>query len=130
MNVLCKNNEALLLFAKYKGKIISGILIDFVGPMAIYHHAASDNAYRNIPANYLLLWEAIKEAKKRKKTFFNLFGIAPSDNKHHPWSGFTMFKMGFGGERVEFIHAMDLPLSALYWKTYSIDLITKKIKGY
>jgi len=130
MEILGKDNEALLFFAIYENKIISGVLIDFVGPMAMYHHAASDDAYRNIPANYLLLWEAILEAKKRGKTYFNLFGIAPENVRNHPWSGFTLFKTGFGGERVEFLHAMDLPLSSFYWKTFLIDWITKKRKGY
>ena len=98
--------------------------------MAIYHHAASDLSYKNIPANYLLLWEAILEAKRRGKTYFNLFGIAPENTKNHPWNGFTLFKTGFGGERVEYIHAMDLPLNILYWKTFLIDLLTKLKKGY
>lgn len=130
IEILGKDDEALLFFAKYEGKIISGVLIDYVGPMAIYHHAASDAEYRNIPANYLLLWEAMLEAKKKGKKYFNLFGIAPENSKNHPWSGFTLFKSGFGGERVEFLHAMDLPLSTKYWKTFMIDWITKKRKGY
>lgn len=130
VDILSEDNEVLLIFAKYEGKVISGVLIDFVGTIAIYHHAASDSEYRNIPANYLLLWEAIKEAKQRGKKFFNLFGIAPLDAKKHPWNGFTLFKTGFGGERIEFVHAMDLPLGVLYWRTYLIDWITKKKKGY
>jgi len=130
IEVLGKADEALFFFARYEGKIISGVLIDFIGSMAIYHHAASDLQYKHIPANYLLLWEAIREAKRRGKTYFNLFGVAPEGAKNHPWSGFTLFKTGFGGERTEYIHAMDLPLSPLYWKTYMIDLITKVKKGY
>jgi len=130
IEILGKDEEALLFFAKYQNKIIAGVLIDFIGPLAVYHHAASDTEYKNIPANYLLLWEAIKEAKKRGKKFFNLWGVAPENAKNHPWSGFTLFKTGFGGERIEFLHAMDLPLSPLYWKTFLIDWITKKRKGY
>ncbi len=128
--VLQKDDEIALFLATYEEKIIAGILIDYIGPVAIYHHAASNAQYRNIPANYLLLWEAIIEAKKRNKLYFNLWGIAPTESKKHPWSGFTLFKTGFGGERVEFLHAMDLPLSQSYWKTYVIDWITKKRKGY
>lgn len=130
VEVLSKGDEVLLLFAKYENKIISGVLIDFVGPIGIYHHAASNIEYKNIPSNYFLLWEAILEAKKRGKKFFNLWGIAPENKNNHPWSGFTLFKIGFGGERVEFIHAMDLPLGLGYLKTYVIDWVTKKRKGY
>jgi lipid II:glycine glycyltransferase (peptidoglycan interpeptide bridge formation enzyme) len=128
--ILGEDNQAMLFLAEYHDKIIAGMLIDFVGYVAIYHHAASDSEYKQIPVNYLLLWEAMKEAKKRGKEYFNLFGIAPDNKKKHPWSGFTLFKTGFGGETVEFMHAMDLPLHPLYMKTYVVDWITKKRKGY
>lgn len=125
-----KDGQAILLLAKYKHKIICGAIIAFVGNMAIYRHGASDEAYRNIPASYLLQWEAIKEAKKRGKTVYNFWGIAPTEAKNHPWQGLTLFKTGFGGKKEEFLHAQDLPLSPLYWKTYLIESITKWHKGY
>lgn len=128
--VFRNDNQIELFLAKYEKKVIAGILIDYVGPLAVYHHAASDSAYKHIPANYLLLWEAMVEAKLRNKLFFNLWGIAPLEKKNHPWSGFTLFKSGFGGERTEFLHAMDLPFSQAYLKTFFIDWITKKRKGY
>lgn len=130
LQVLSVTDEAQLLLAQFEGEVIAGVLIDYSGPMAIYHHAASDERFKHIPANYLLLWEAIREAKTRNKKIFNFWGIAPSEENNHPWAGFTRFKTGFGGERKEFLHAMDLPISYLYWKSYAIDLFTKMKKGY
>lgn len=128
--VLSKDNQEVLFMAKYQGKIISTAFIAFVGPMAIYRHSASDDAYRNIPASYLIQWEAIKEAKKRGLKYYNFWGVAPTDDPKHPWQGFTLFKTGFGGEKKEFLHAMDLPLTPLYWKNYLADWIDKLNKGY
>lgn len=128
--VFGKDNQALLFSAEYNRKIISSALVLFVGDMAIYRHGASSEEFRNVPVSYLLQWEAILEAKKRGKRRYNFWGVAPSDSKNHPWQGLTLFKTGFGGERLEFLHAQDLPLGIWYWKTYLIEYLAKKIKGY
>lgn len=125
-----KEGKAMLFLAKFDGKIIAGALISFVGNMAIYRHGASDEAYRHIPASYMIQWHAILEAKKRGKTLYNFYGIAPTEDKTHPWYGLTLFKTGFGGEKREFLHAMDIPLRMIYWKSFLIDTITKIKKGY
>lgn len=130
LEVLGENNEAILFVAKYNSAIVGGALIDFVGNMAVYHHGATDDAYRDVPIAYLLQWHAIKEAKRRGKTFYNFWGIAPTDSKKHPWYGLSLFKMGFGGEKWEFRHAIDLPLSFGYWKNYAVELLFKLRRGY
>lgn len=128
--IFSKDNQALLFFAKYNDKIISAAMIIFLQEMAIYHHGASLEEYRHLPSAYLLQWQAILEAKKRGKKFYNFWGISPLNSKNHPWSGLTLFKTGFGGYTQEFIHAKDFSLNISYWKTYLIEYISKKIKGY
>ncbi|HSX40671.1 MAG TPA: peptidoglycan bridge formation glycyltransferase FemA/FemB family protein [Candidatus Saccharimonadales bacterium] len=123
-------NQEVLFFAEFEKKIIAAALIAFAGNTAIYRHSASDDNYRNIPAMYLIQWHAIQEAKKRGVKLYNFWGIAPDVSSRHPWSGLTLFKTGFGGEKKEFLRAQDLPLSLNYWKTYAIDSIFKKLKGY
>lgn len=125
-----KNNEEMLFLATYNGKVISGAIIAFVGSMAIYRHGASDNAFRDIPASYAIQREAIREAKKRGVKLYNFWGIAPTERKTHPWYGLSLFKMGFGGKRVELLHAQDLPLNFFYWKTHLIEKIATWRKGY
>jgi lipid II:glycine glycyltransferase (peptidoglycan interpeptide bridge formation enzyme) len=127
-DIFTKDEQSLLFLAKYDSKIISGAIIDFVGDMAIYRHGASSSEYRNIPAAYLLQWEAILEAKKRGKKIYNFWGIAPENAKNHPWQGHTLFKTGFGGEREFYIPTMDLPMNIRYWKNYAIDWISTKKK--
>lgn len=130
-DVFVRDNQASLFLARYDNKIIAGALVIFLEKMAIYHHAASRAAYRTIPASYLLQWEIIQEVKKRKIPLYNFWGVvSESDSKRHPWQGLSLFKKGFGGERREFIHAHDLPLSIWYWKTYLIESISKIRKGY
>lgn len=128
--IFAKNNNVKLFLARYEGKLIAGAMVIFYGNQAVYHHAASDTTYRDIPAAYLLQWEAIKEAKRQKKALYNFWGIVPPEKTKHPWQGLTLFKTGFGGRRVNFIHAQDLPLTPGYWKTYLIETAWRIKKGY
>ncbi len=125
-----QDDSMLLYLATFEKKIISGALIAFVGDMAIYRHGATLFEYRTIPASYVIQWEAIKEAKKRGKKLYNFWGVSPTLSQKHPWYGLTLFKMGFGGQKEEFVHAQDKPLSPLYAKTFLIEYLTKIRKGY
>lgn len=128
--IFSKDNQEELYLVEYENKIIAGALIAYVGNMAMYRHSALDKNYHHIPASYRIQWEAIREAKKRGLQLYNFWGIAPSNDQNHPWQGLTLFKTGFGGEKKEFVHAHDLPLSPWYWKNYAIDFLTKIRKGY
>lgn len=123
------NDDQILLFEGYfHEKLLSGALILFYNHQAIYHHSASID--QKIPVNYLLQWEAIQEAKRRGKALYNFWGVAPEGNVRHPWQGLSLFKKGFGGRLVEYIHAKDLPLSPLYCATYMVEKVRKLWKGY
>lgn len=123
-----KKDQILLFKGYFEGKLLSVALILFYNDQAIYHHSASID--QKIPVNYLLQWEAIKEAKRRNKKIYNFWGIAPSDRKTHPWYGLSLFKKGFGGRVVEYMHAQDLPISPKYLMTLMVESLRKIKKGY
>lgn len=129
-SIFTKAKQAKLFLAKYEGQVLSGALIIFYGDQAVYHHGASSDEHKEIPAAYLLQWKAIKEAKKLGKKLYNFWGVVPEDKPKHPWQGLTLFKTGFGGRRLNFIHAQDLPLGFGYWKTFFIETLTRIKKGY
>ncbi len=122
------DDQILLFKGYYEKRLISAALIIFYSNQAIYHHSASIE--QKIPVNYLLQWEVIKEAKKRKMDFYNMWGIAPVGKIRHPWKGLSIFKQGFGGEIKEYLHAQDFPLSIRYCATYIWEWLRKIKKGY
>jgi len=125
-----KNDGQISVFsAKYNGEIISSAIIVFYGNQAFYHHGASSSKYKKIPTSYLVLWEAIKEARKRKKEIFNFYGIV-EDRPKHPWFGLSKFKKGFGGYKKELLHCQDLPLSKKYFIAWLIETVRKAKRGY
>lgn len=124
------DNQVTIFFGKYKQETISSAIIIFWQNIAFYHHGASCLKYPKIPASYLLQWEAIREAKKRGCKIYNFWGIASDESRHHPWAGLTLFKMGFGGQKKEYLKTQDLPLSKKYWLTYIFEKIRKIKRGF
>lgn len=122
------DDQAKLFLAKYKGEIVSAAMIMFYKDQAVYHYAANSLEYPKVPTSYLIIWQAILEAKKRGLKTFNFWGIAPPDKPNHRFAGVTIFKKGFGGEEKVFLHAQDLPLSAWYGVNFIIEEIRKKAR--
>jgi lipid II:glycine glycyltransferase (peptidoglycan interpeptide bridge formation enzyme) len=127
-NIFKKTHQVIILEAKYEGKVLAAALFIAFGNQLIYHHSASIT--NRIPVNYLLQWRAIERAKQMGKSIYNFWGIAPTDNLRHPWRGLTLFKQGFGGREVRFMHAQDLPLSPFYKISYTIEMVRKTTRGY
>lgn len=124
-----KTNDAIIFLAKYKGKIISASIVTFFGDSAFYNHGASIES--KIPASYAIQWQAILEAKRRSKKFYNFWGgITPEGQRNHPWAGITLFKTGFGGYKYETIHAYDLPTSKLYLPISVFESLRYKLRGH
>lgn len=126
--VFANEHNALLFLGRYQGKIFAAAIVLFYGKQAIYHHSASIS--NTVGVNYLIQWEAIKEAKKRGINVYNFWGIAPENKPNHPWQGLSLFKMGFGGRKIEYIHAYDYPVSPFYYLTRSIETIRRIIRHY
>lgn len=123
-----KRNQAMLYMGKYKGKTYASAIVLYYGTQAIYHHGASVNA--PVPISAFVQWRALCDAKKRGMTVYNFWGIASENNPRHPWRGITVFKKGFGGQSVEYMHAFDIPVSPLYFFTRVVDLYRKYTRGY
>ncbi len=116
-----QDNQARLFLIKRGEENLVAAIIIFYGNTAYYHHSASGEKARELSASYFLQWRVIQEAKKRGCRHYNFWGIAPTDNPKHRFAGVTLFKKGFGGERVDWLHAQDLPLSPFYWLTYLFE---------
>lgn len=120
------DNQILAFFSRYKGEVLSSAVVVYWQGKGFYHHGASDLKY-DVPISYPVQWEAIKEAKERGCEAYNFWGVAPEDaSDDHPWSGLTLFKTGFGGERQRYVKTQDFPLSLTYWPTYWFEKLRRK----
>lgn len=125
-----EDNQIALFFANYQGKPIAASYGIFWSGMAFYHHAALLPEFKKVPAAYLLQWQAIKEAKKRGCKVYDFWGYSdPLRYPKHPYSGPTLFKMGFGGYKDEYVKTQDLVISQRYWLNYIIETARKVKRG-
>ena len=118
------NQAKLYVCSLGKIPLVASIII-FYGDYAYYHHSGSSKKAREVPASYFMQWKIIQESKKRGCQYYNLWGIAPNDNPNHRFAGVTLFKKGFGGERLDWLHAVDLPTHSLYWITYFFETVRR-----
>ena len=131
-----KDNEILIFLGKYKGRVVSAAIFIIWQNMCFYHHSGSLTEFNKIPVSYLLQWNAIKEAKSRGCKTYNFWGIAPdisveedASKSKHPWAGLSLFKMGFGGYKKEYIKTQDFIVSQKYWINYIIEIARRKKRG-
>lgn len=105
---------AHLLTAIFGDDIITTWILFVWKDFLYYPYGASSDKYRNVMANNLMMWEAIKFGKKLGLKTFDLWG-------REEGKGFTKFKEGYNPQVVEFLGSWDLiinkPLYYLYRTT-------------
>lgn len=127
--VFVADGKALLYSAWHEKNLLAQAFIIFYGEEAIYHYGASTVEGRKYPGSYLLQWEAVREAKKRKMTRYNFWGVSPENQQDHRFHGISIFKRGFGGSDVEYLHAQDLIINRpKYLFNWTIEKIRKKAR--
>lgn len=122
-------HAATLYIAEYDNRPIAAALVYDNDDTRTYAHAAADDEYRRLSAGTALVGQMILDAKRAGLSYFDLYGIADSDDPNHPWAGFTKFKKSFGGEPVTYPGAWDLPLNKLgYWLYRIYQSMRKRLR--
>ncbi|HJX59376.1 MAG TPA: peptidoglycan bridge formation glycyltransferase FemA/FemB family protein [Patescibacteria group bacterium] len=98
---------AHLLVATYHKKIITTWILFSWHDFLYYPYGASTEENKNVMANNLIMWEAIRFGKSLGLATFDLWG-------REEGKGFTRFKEGYGPEVIEFLGTWDLVTSPLY----------------
>jgi lipid II:glycine glycyltransferase (peptidoglycan interpeptide bridge formation enzyme) len=136
-----ERNECTLYLAKYQNEVLAASVHMHLGGETSYHHGASTHKYPKLPASYALQWRAIKDALSRGDHMFNFWGISPEGARNptspfrlrrarHPFAGVRTFKTGFGGELLELVHCMDIPVSNKYYLTRAFETYRKWKRGF
>ncbi|MBI2338528.1 peptidoglycan bridge formation glycyltransferase FemA/FemB family protein [Candidatus Daviesbacteria bacterium] len=109
-------NMARLLIAFYQGKPLTAWMLLNFNDTLYYPYGGSSKAHPEVMANNLIAWEAIKLGKKLNLKKFDMWGaLGPDADPKDPWYGFHKFKMGYGGQLVEYLGTYDLVFN---WPVY------------
>lgn len=124
------NNQAELLLAKQNNRYLAGAIFLDYGDTRSYLHAASIPDTKISPPS-LILWEAIRLAKKRGKQWLDLFGIATPGRRYVSRVGLSNFKEGFGGEEVHWSRTHDFVYQKFpYLFNRIIELLPNNIRRF
>lgn len=113
-----------LLIAEYEGQPLGAVMVFARGQRAWYLYGASNNQHRNRMPAYLLQWEAMRWARDKGCTDYDMWGVPDEDEavleakfmaRSDGLWGVYRFKRGFGGKVMRAVGAMDrVYLPALY----------------
>ena len=115
--------QVALLLAEYEGEPLAGLLVFAVGHKAWYISGASSDRHRNLMPAYAVQWAAIRWAKARGCTTYDLWGIPDADEatleaefteRSDGLWGVYRFKRGFGGEVLRYTGMWERALNPLY----------------
>lgn len=120
--VFASENQATLYSAYFEKQLLAQAFIIFYGNEADYHYGASTEVGRKYPGTYAIQWAAIQEAKKRGLYRYNFWGVAPENETNHRFHGVSVFKRGFHGTDIAYLHANDLVIDPL---KYSLNWLVE-----
>lgn len=104
---------AHLLTARYKNEIITTWILFTWKDFLYYPYGASTEKHKNVMANNLMMWEAIRFGKKLGLKTFDLWG-------REEGKGFTKFKEGYNPKVVDFLGTWDLVINPAAYRIYRL----------
>ncbi|HET8567783.1 MAG TPA: peptidoglycan bridge formation glycyltransferase FemA/FemB family protein [Candidatus Limnocylindria bacterium] len=113
--------HATLRVAEHEGAVVAGAMTWHCGARELYMYGATNDAGRRTYAAYGLVWESIREARRRGFRSFDLGGIPtdpndPRDTMRGPYH----FKKGFGGVERRYVGAHDLVVAELPYRAFRV----------
>jgi peptidoglycan pentaglycine glycine transferase (the first glycine) len=119
--------ECELLIAAYKEEPLAGVMVFAHGSRAWYFYGASSGDQRERMPTYLLQWEAMRWARQRGCTTYDLWGV-PDFGRDILEANFTArsnglwgvyrFKRGFGGDLRRGSSSWDRVYNPLFYNFY------------
>ena len=113
-----------LYLARHEGDLVAATTWVRVGEHAWYTYGASSTAKREVRGSNATQWRMIIDALEAGATIYDLRGITEGLEADDPHLGLIQFKVGTGGEAVEYVGEWDLPLNPVLYAAF--DLYMKR----
>ena len=113
-----------LYTARHEGTLVAATIAIRVGAHAWYSYGASSTEKRDVRGSNAVQWQMIRDAIAAGADVYDLRGITDTLADDDPHLGLIQFKVGTGGEAVEYVGEWDLPLNKALYAAF--DLYMKK----
>lgn len=104
-----------LYLAHHDGKLVAATTMVQVGTHAWYSYGASTSAKREVRGSNAIQWQMMRDALAAGAAIYDMRGITDTLDPADPHVGLIQFKVGTGGEAVEYLGEWDLPIKRVLY---------------
>ena len=116
-----ENGERIRLWsARHEGDLVASTIAIRVGAHAWYSYGASSTEKRDVRGSNAVQWAMICDALAAGADVYDLRGITDTLDADDPHAGLIQFKVGTGGEAVEYVGEWDLPLNRALYRAFDV----------
>jgi lipid II:glycine glycyltransferase (peptidoglycan interpeptide bridge formation enzyme) len=109
-----------LWLARHEGDLVAATIGISVGGHTWYSYGASSTEKREVRGSNAVQWAMIEDALSRGSDVYDLRGITDTLDSEDPHVGLIQFKVGTGGEAVEYAGEWDLPLNRVLYAAFDL----------
>ena len=109
-----------LYLARHEGDLVAATISIRVGTHAWYSYGASSTEKREVRGSNAVQWRMMQDAIAAGADVYDLRGITDTLDPDDPHIGLIQFKVGTGGEAVEYAGEWDLPLNGPLYKAFAL----------
>ena len=111
-----------LYLAEHEGDIVAATTMVRVGRHAWYSYGASTTHKRDVRGSNAIQWRMITDALAAGAAIYDMRGITDTLHEDDPHLGLIQFKVGTGGQAVEYLGEWDLPVSRGLYRAFTAYL--------
>ena len=105
--------EIRLYLARHEGDLVASTIWIRVGTHVWYSYGASSTEKREVRGSNAIQWQMIRDSLAAGAAVYDLRGITATLDADDDHVGLIQFKVGTGGEAVEYAGEWDLPLDGV-----------------
>ncbi len=119
--LLAEETDRIRLYlAHHDGELVAATIGVRVGGHTWYSYGASSTEKRDVRGSNAVQWAMISDSLAAGADVYDLRGITDTLDPNDAHVGLIQFKVGTGGEAVEYAGEWDLPVNPLIYKAFSV----------
>jgi len=111
-----------LYLAEHEGDLVAATIWIRVGTHSWYSYGASSTEKRDVRGSNAVQWQMMRDSLAAGAEIYDLRGITETLASDDPHLGLIQFKVGTGGEAVEYVGEWDLPLNRAIYAAFQMYL--------
>ena len=118
-----------LYLARHEGDLVAATTMVRVGQHAWYSYGASTTHKREVRGSNAVQWQMMRDALTAGATVYDMRGITDTVEADDPHAGLLQFKVGTGGQAVEYLGEWDLVLNRSLYAAFMLWMKRRSTGG-